>query len=289
MGYIIKGEMKAKVIRKTIKARVKLRGRRGLRAPGLAMIIVGTDKASSTYVEKKRKACEEVGFISKNYSLKASALNKDLLELVQSLNVDNTVDGILIQLPLPPQINIHKIFEAIHPNKDIDGFHPYNIGRLIQCKPLLRPCTPKGIMNLLEEIVYTFKDKHAVVVGASNIVGRPMAMELLLSGATVTICHRFTKDLSRHLKNADIIITAVGKPNFIKGSSYKFKKEAIVIDVGINRSNNGNVVGDVDFESVINHVSHITPVPGGVGPMTVAALLENTLFACEYLHDSKLN
>ena len=287
MGYIINGKIKAAEIRQKIKEKVAVRCKLGLRAPGLAVIIVGSDPASSVYVDKKRTACKEVGFISKNYDLKSTISNERLLDLVHQLNGDNTVDGILVQLPLPPHIDAEKILEAIYPDKDVDGFHPYNIGRLMQRNPLLRPCTPKGIMTLLEEATSTLKGKHAVIFGASNIVGRPMAMELLLAGATVTICHRFTKDLTKHLKNADIIIVAVGKPHFITGS-YEFKKEAIVIDVGINRCNNGNLVGDVDFESVVNQVSHITPVPGGVGPMTVAALLENTLFACEHLHNASI-
>ena len=283
MGHIINGKIKAAAIKQTIKEKVATRCKLGLRTPGLAVIIVGSDPASAIYVNKKRKACDEVGFISKNYDLEITAANEELLDLINQLNNDNTVDGILVQLPLPSHIDTQKILEAIHPDKDVDGFHPYNIGRLMQRNPLLRPCTPKGIMTLIEDIIDTFKGKHAVIVGASNIVGRPMAMELLLAGATVTICHRFTTDLTRYLKTADIIIVAVGKPHFIKGT-HDFKKEAIVIDVGINRCANGNLVGDVDFKSVIHQVAHITPVPGGVGPMTVAALLENTLFACAHLH-----
>ena len=283
MGNIINGEMKAESIKKIIKCKVKSRRIAGLRIPGLAVIIVGNEPASCIYVNKKLNACREVGFISKDYHLEVTTSNSELLKLIHHLNNDNTIDGILVQLPLPIHINTEKILETIYPNKDIDGFHPYNVGKLMQRKPILRSCTPKGIMILLEEVVTNIKSKHSVIIGASNIVGRPMVMELLLAGATVTICHRFTKDLNKHIENADIIIVAVGKAHFIKGD-YKFKEKAIIIDVGINRSSNGNLVGDVDFDNVINKVSHITPVPGGVGPMTIASLLENTLFACEYLH-----
>lgn len=283
MGNIINGEKKAETIKKTIKYKVKLRRTAGLRVPGLAVIILGNEPASSIYVNKKLNACKEVGFISKNYHLEVTTSNSELLTLISHLNNDNTIDGILVQLPLPIHINTEKILETVYPDKDVDGFHPYNVGKLMQRKPILRSCTPKGIMILLEEVVKNLKNKHSVIIGASNIVGRPMVMELLLAGATVTICHRFTQNLKKHLENADIVIVAVGKAHFIKGD-YKFKKRAIVIDVGINRCSNGNLVGDVDFDSVINKVSYITPVPGGVGPMTVAALLENTLFACEYLH-----
>ena len=285
MGNIINGTAKAEAIKQQIQKKITLRRQKGLRVPGLAVIIVGSDPASSIYVSKKREACTKVGFISKNYDLEITTSVKKLLTLIDQLNNDDHIDGILVQLPLPSHIDAQKILEAIYPDKDVDGFHPYNIGRLMQRNPLLRPCTPKGIMVLLEDIIDTFKGKHALIIGASNIVGRPMAMELLLAGATVTICHRFTKDLTKYLNTADIIIVAVGKPHFIKGN-HDFKKEAIIIDVGINRWDNGNLVGDVDFENLINQVAHITPVPGGVGPMTVAALLENTLFACEHLHQA---
>ena len=232
---------------------------------------------------KKRKACIEVGFISKNYNLEINISNEELINLINRLNKDNTIDGILVQLPLPLHINSNKIIEIIDPNKDVDGFHPYNIGKLIQRTPSIRPCTSKGIVRMLEDIISNFKGKHALIIGASNIVGRPMAMELLLKGSTVTICHRFTINLKKYIEIADIIIVAVGKPHFIN-RNYNFKKEAIIIDVGINNSSNGNLIGDVDFKSIITKVSYISPVPGGVGPMTVASLLENTLYSCEYLH-----
>ena len=283
MAHIIDGKKKAQEIRATIKAQVDELKRQGKRIPGLAVIIVGDDPASQIYVSNKRKACEEVGFFSVNHDLTRDTSNEDLLMLIAKLNNDPNIDGILVQLPLPSHINAEKMLEAIRPDKDVDGFHPYNIGKLMQRNPLLRPCTPKGIMTLLQSVVNTFKGKHAVIVGASNIVGRPMLMELLLAGSTVTTCHRFTKDLSDHLARADIVVAAVGKPYFIKGNW--LKQGAIVIDVGINRLEDGRIVGDVDFDTALAKASYITPVPGGVGPMTIATLLENTLFACEHLHN----
>ncbi|WP_395946104.1 bifunctional methylenetetrahydrofolate dehydrogenase/methenyltetrahydrofolate cyclohydrolase FolD [Caedibacter taeniospiralis] len=283
MAHIIDGKKKAQEIRATMKAQVDELKRQGKRIPGLAVIIVGDDPASQIYVSNKRKACEEVGFLSVNHDLTRDTSNEDLLMLIAKLNNDPNIDGILVQLPLPSHINAEKMLEAIRPDKDVDGFHPYNIGKLMQRNPLLRPCTPKGIMTLLQSVVNTFKGKHAVIVGASNIVGRPMLMELLLAGSTVTTCHRFTKDLSDHLARADIVVAAVGKPYFIKGNW--LKQGAIVIDVGINRLEDGRIVGDVDFDTALAKASYITPVPGGVGPMTIATLLENTLFACEHLHN----
>ena len=282
MDQIIDGKKQAQKIRQSIKQKVDQLKEQGKRIPGLAVVIVGNNPASKIYVNNKRKVCEEVGFLSRNYDLDDSTKECDLLALIEQLNNEKTIDGILVQLPLPAHITEQKILEAITPDKDVDGFHPYNIGRLMQRNPLLRPCTPKGVMTLLRSINQEFKGKNAVIVGASNIVGRPMMMELLLAGATVTNCHRFTTDLVEHLKRADIVVAAVGKAYFIQGQW--LKEGCTVIDVGINRLENGKIVGDVDFEHAINVASHITPVPGGVGPMTIATLLDNTLFACKNLH-----
>lgn len=257
--------------------------KQGKRPPGLAVIIVGNNPASQIYVNNKRTACEEVGFISVNYDLSSEVSNDDLLKLIQKLNNDSSIDGILVQLPLPAHIHSEKILESILPDKDVDGFHPYNIGKLMQRNPLLRPCTPKGIMTLLKSVINNFKGKHSVIVGASNIVGRPMLMELLLAGSTVTTCHRFTSNLAEHLSHADIVVAAVGKPYFVKGQW--IKEGAVVVDVGINRLSDGSIVGDVEFEKAFEKASYITPVPGGVGPMTISSLLENTLFSCEHLHN----
>ncbi|MFZ9035552.1 MAG: bifunctional methylenetetrahydrofolate dehydrogenase/methenyltetrahydrofolate cyclohydrolase FolD [Francisellaceae bacterium] len=282
-AHIIDGKAISLTLRQQIKQQVDQRIRQGLRLPGLAVIIVGDDPASQIYVKNKRKACDEVGFISKNHDLPASTTETELLDLISTLNDDENIDGILVQLPLPKHINSEKILESIRPDKDVDGFHPYNIGRLAQKNPLLRPCTPKGVMNLLQTVTTNLKGQHAVVVGASNIVGRPMMLELILAGCTVTICHRFTTDLIENLQRADIVIAAVGKPEFIKAQW--LKPGCIVIDIGINRLHNGNIVGDVEYDKALNIASYITPVPGGVGPMTIATLLENTLFACQHLHD----
>lgn len=282
MAQIIDGKKKAKLIRNNIKLQVNKLILQDKRIPGLAVIIVGNNPASQIYVHNKRKACEEVGFVSINYDLAYNVSNDQILNIISQLNDDAKIDGILVQLPLPEHINAEKVVEAILPDKDVDGFHPYNIGKLMQRNPLLRPCTPKGIMTLLEPVVDTFKGKNAVIIGASNIVGRPMLLELLLAGSTVTTCHRFTNDLTKHLARADIVVAAVGKPHFIQGDW--FNKDAVVIDVGINRLDNGSIVGDVDFESAFEKVAFITPVPGGVGPMTIATLLENTLFAYTCLH-----
>ncbi|MCF6808329.1 bifunctional methylenetetrahydrofolate dehydrogenase/methenyltetrahydrofolate cyclohydrolase FolD [Thiotrichales bacterium 19S9-12] len=279
---IIDGKLIAKQLRDEVKNAVELRLEHNKRAPGLAVIIVGNNPASEVYVKNKRKACEEVGFVSINHDLNASISEEALLDIIKQLNNDKTVDGILVQLPLPDHIDNQKVIEAIRPDKDVDGFHPYNIGRLMLRNPLLRPCTPKGIMTLLERTVHDIRGLHAVVVGASNIVGRPMVMELLQAGCTVTDCHRFTENLPFHTLQADILVTAVGRPNFIQGDW--IKKGAIVIDVGINRLNDGTLVGDIDFDNALNRASWITPVPGGVGPMTIASLLDNTLYAASNLH-----
>ena len=281
-AQLIDGNARAKAIRESIKQRVQKRKDNGLRAPGLAVILVGNDPASEVYVSHKRKDCEQVGIISKAFDLPASTSQQELLDLIDALNKDSAVDGILVQLPLPKGLKADEILERIDPSKDVDGFHPFNVGRLAQRMPVLRPCTPFGVIDLLESVNEPFKGRHAVIVGASNIVGRPMGLELLLKGATVTTCHRFTKDTEQHVRNADLVVVAVGKPGIVKGEW--IKEGATVIDVGINRTEDGKLVGDVDFEAAAQRAAFITPVPGGVGPMTRAKLLENTLFACETLH-----
>lgn len=279
---IIDGKAIAKQVRSTVAKRVEQRLADGLRAPGLAVVLVGQDPASQVYVGSKRKACEEVGFVSKSFDLPGDTSEAQLLDLVDQLNGDPEVDGILVQLPLPEGLDAEKVLERIDPHKDVDGFHPYNVGRLAQRMPSLRPCTPKGIITLLDSTGVRYKGMHAVVVGASNIVGRPMSLELLLAGCTTTVCHKFTKDLEAHVRRADLIVVAVGKPEFIPGSWVK--EGAIVIDVGINRLESGKLVGDVQYDVAEQNASFITPVPGGVGPMTVASLIENTLEACEKYH-----
>lgn len=264
---------------KSIKAEIaqQIAGLRanGKRAPGLAVILVGANPASQVYVANKRKSCEEVGILSQAYDLPENTSGQELLTLIDELNADNHIDGILVQLPLPAHIDSTKVIERISPNKDVDGFHPYNVGRLCQRIPTLRACTPFGVMKLLQSIHTDFFGKHAVIVGASNIVGRPMALELLLAGCTVTVCHRFTTDLEAQVRQADILVVAVGKPEFIPGEW--IKTGATVIDVGINRGIDGKLKGDVQFESAKQQAGFITPVPGGVGPMTVAMLMQNTL------------
>jgi methylenetetrahydrofolate dehydrogenase (NADP+)/methenyltetrahydrofolate cyclohydrolase len=281
-AQLIDGKAIAASLRQQIAQRVAERRQQGLRAPGLAVILVGTDPASQVYVSHKRKDCEEVGFLSRAYDLPAETSQADLLALIDELNEDPAIDGILVQLPLPEHLDSSLLLERIRPDKDVDGFHPYNIGRLAQRMPLLRPCTPKGIMTLLQSTSVDLYGMHAVVVGASNIVGRPMAMELLLAGCTVTVTHRFTKDLPTHVGQADIVVVAAGKPGLVKGEW--IKQGAIVIDVGINRQEDGKLVGDVVYETALPRAGWITPVPGGVGPMTRAGLLENTLHAAEHLH-----
>ncbi|MFV0575647.1 MAG: bifunctional methylenetetrahydrofolate dehydrogenase/methenyltetrahydrofolate cyclohydrolase FolD [Vibrio sp.] len=280
-AQIIDGKLTAQTVRSEVKARVQARLEAGLRAPGLAVVLVGSDPASQVYVGSKRRACEEVGFISKSFDLPATTSEEELLAMVDQLNNDPEIDGILVQLPLPAGMDSTKVLESIHPEKDVDGFHPYNVGRLCQRMPKLRSCTPKGIITMLERYEIPTHGKHAVVVGASNIVGRPMTLELLLAGCTTTTCHRFTGDaLEHHVRQADILVVAVGRPDFIPGAW--IKKGAVVIDVGINRLENGKLVGDVEYDVAKENASFITPVPGGVGPMTVASLIENTMYACEH-------
>ncbi|EGQ9821688.1 bifunctional methylenetetrahydrofolate dehydrogenase/methenyltetrahydrofolate cyclohydrolase FolD [Vibrio parahaemolyticus] len=278
----IDGTLISQTVRSEVAARVKARVAAGLRAPGLAVVLVGEDPASQVYVGSKRRACEEVGFVSKSFDLPASTSEEELLALIDELNNDNEIDGVLVQLPLPAGIDTTHVLERIHPEKDVDGFHPYNVGRLAQRIPKLRSCTPKGIITLLDRYNIELRGKHAVVVGASNIVGRPMTLELLLAGCTTTTCHRFTKDLESHVRQADVVVVAVGKPNFIPGEW--IKKGAVVVDVGINRLGSGKLVGDVEYDKARESASFITPVPGGVGPMTVASLIENTMLACEQFH-----
>lgn len=281
-AQLIDGKAIAASLRQQIAQRVAERRQQGLRAPGLAVILVGSDPASQVYVSHKRKDCEEVGFLSQAYDLPATTSQAELMALIDSLNDDASIDGILVQLPLPEHLDASLLLERIRPDKDVDGFHPYNIGRLAQRMPLLRPCTPKGIMTLLQSTGADLYGMHAVVVGASNIVGRPMAMELLLAGCTVTVTHRFTKDLPMHVGQADIVVVAAGKPGLVHGEW--IKPGAIVIDVGINRQADGKLIGDVVYETALPRAGWITPVPGGVGPMTRACLLENTLHAAEHLH-----
>ncbi|TRY31234.1 bifunctional methylenetetrahydrofolate dehydrogenase/methenyltetrahydrofolate cyclohydrolase FolD [Aliiglaciecola sp. M165] len=276
-AQIINGKSIAKQVRENVASQVEAITAAGKRAPGLAVIKVGSDPASGVYVANKRRACEEVGFVDRAYDLPANTSQSDLLNLVDDLNKDDNVDGILVQLPLPAGLNAEQVLERIQPDKDVDGFHPYNIGRLVQRMPALRPCTPKGIMTLIESTKRPAKGLDAVIVGASNIVGRPMSLELLLAGCTVTTCHKFTQDLKSHVERADILVVAVGKAEFIPGDWVK--PGAIVIDVGINRQADGSLVGDVEFDVAKDRAGWITPVPGGVGPMTVASLIENTLEA----------
>ncbi|MDG6880987.1 Bifunctional protein FolD [Phocoenobacter uteri] len=251
----------------------------GKRSPCLAVILVGNDPASHIYVKSKRKSCEELGIISQSYNLPSQTTEVELLTLIEKLNNDNNIDGILVQLPLPKHIQESHIIEAILPNKDVDGFHPYNVGLLCQRIPKLHSCTPYGVMKLIEYTGQDIKGKHAVIVGASNIVGRPMALEFLLAGCTTTVTHRLTQNLEQHIKQADILVVAIGKAEFIRGEW--IKEGAMVFDVGINRLENGKLVGDVEFEIASQRASFITPVPGGVGPMTVAMLMQNTLQAYE--------
>lgn len=278
-AQIISGTQLSKQIKSEISKKITHYRNEDKRVPGLAVILVGSDPASQVYVESKRRSCEEVWINSKSYDLPETTTEQDLLDLIDQLNTDETIDGILVQLPLPKQINPEAIIERIDPRKDVDGFHPYNVGRLCQRIPTLRACTPYGVMKLLETTGVDLHGKHAVIVGASNIVGRPMSLELLLAGATVTVTHRFTKDLESHVRQADILVVAVGKPNLVPGEWVK--EGAVVIDVGINRIE-GKLVGDIGFEAAAQKASYITPVPGGVGPMTVAMLMYNTLYAYEH-------
>ena len=278
-AQLIDGKSIARKIRDGIKQQVDVRSAAGHRAPGLAVVQVGNDPASAIYVRNKINACREAGIASFEYDLAAETTPAELLRLIDSLNADETVDGILVQLPLPAHIEPHTIIERIFPAKDVDGFHPFTVGRLAQRIPALRPATPYGIMKLLEFIGVDPKGQHAVIVGASNIVGRPLALELLLAGATITVCHKFTRDLESIVRQADILAVAVGKAELIPGKW--IKPGSVVFDVGINRLADGSLIGDIEFEAAAERAAWITPVPGGVGPMTVAMLLHNTLAAAK--------
>lgn len=279
-AQIIDGKKVSAEVRAEVKQRVDERLAHGKRRPGLAVILIGSDPASQVYVSHKRKACDEVGIMSRSYDLPADSTQHELVQLVDELNRDPQIDGILVQLPLPPHFDASLIIEQIDPRKDVDGFHPTNIGKLALRIPGLRPCTPYGVMRLLDSVGEVYKGRHAVIVGASNIVGRPMALELLLAGATVSVTHRFSGSSTPDLvRQADIVIAAAGKPGLVKGDW--IKPGATVIDVGINRLENGKLTGDVEFAAAAEHAAYITPVPGGVGPMTVAMLMKNTLEACE--------
>ncbi|EMP55745.1 bifunctional 5,10-methylene-tetrahydrofolate dehydrogenase and 5,10-methylene-tetrahydrofolate cyclohydrolase [Marinobacter santoriniensis NKSG1] len=280
---LINGKEIAAQVRQQVAAGVEARKQKGLRAPGLAVVLVGNDPASRVYVGNKIKACEETGILSLSYDLPEDTSQDALEALVDELNENPAVDGILVQLPLPSHLDADPILVKIRPDKDVDGFHPYNIGRLMQRKPTLRPCTPAGVITLLDSINTPYKGQHAVIVGASNIVGRPMSMELLLRGATTTVCHRFTDNLGKYVGEADILIAAAGKPGLVKGEW--IKPGSTVIDVGMNRTDDGKLRGDVEFEVAAERAAYITPVPGGVGPMTIATLLQNTLYAADVLHE----
>lgn len=285
IAKIIDGNKVAKKIQNKIKKKIFERKKNGLSKPGLAVILVGENISSKIYVKKKKIACKKVGFISNICKLPISTTEKKIIDIIQDFNKNPKIHGILVQLPLPKNLNTQKILRKISYKKDVDGFHPFNIGLLCQRNPRLRACTPLGIMNLLKEYQINIKGLNALVIGASNIVGRPMMLELLLSGCTTTIAHRFTKNLNEFIKNADLIVIAIGQPNFLNGKL--IKKGAIIIDVGINRLKNGKIVGDVEFYSNYLKASYITPVPGGVGPMTVTSLLQNTLYICEKYYNKK--
>lgn len=282
-AQLINGKEVSQQLLADLAQKVEQRKNQGLRAPCLAVVLVGADPASQVYVRNKKTACAKVGFESRAYELPENTPQEGLLALVDKLNADESVDGILVQLPLPPHINGQAVLERILPHKDVDGFHPYNVGRLVVKMPLMRPCTPKGVMTLLQHYGVNPEGKKAVVVGASNIVGRPQLLELLLARATVTICHSKTQNLAAEVGAADIVVAGVGIPNFVKGAW--IKPGAVVIDVGINRMDDGSLCGDVEFAAAAERAAMITPVPGGVGPMTIATLMGNTLHAAE-LHDA---
>ncbi len=274
MDKIIDGKLIAEKIRGEIAVAVEGLKGKGV-TPGLAVVLVGEDPASQVYVSMKKKACAAAGIFSDEHKLPAETTEAQLLALIDELNGDERIDGILVQLPLPKQINENKILEAISPKKDVDGFHPYNVGRLVTGNPLFRPCTPYGVMKMIEHTGLDLTGKEVVVVGRSNIVGKPVALMCLAQHATVTICHSRTKDLAAQVAKADVLIAAVGQPEMIKGAWVK--PGAVVIDVGVNRVGEKKLVGDVEFDAALERAGAITPVPGGVGPMTIAMLLYNTL------------
>jgi len=276
---IIDGKARALRLTDELAERVAARVAAGRSQPGLAAVLVGDHAASQIYVRNKRRTTQAVGMRSVTHDLPATISQAELLALIETLNRDPAVHGIMVQLPVPKHIDDEIVTESIDPIKDVDGFHPYNIGRLVLKRPTLRPCTPYGCMTLLEGTGEDLVGKHAVVIGQSNIVGRPMALELLMARCTVTICHSKTRDLPGLVRQADIVVAGIGKANFVQGDW--IKPGAIVIDVGINRAADGKLCGDVDFAAASQRASWITPVPGGVGPMTIATLLANTLHAVE--------
>ncbi len=276
---IIDGKRVAEEFRREVRKGTDALQGKGRRRPGLAVVMVGNDPASAVYVRNKRRACEETGIASVAHDLPANTTEADLLALIDRLNADPAIDGILVQLPLPAHIGATAVLERIDPAKDVDGFHAYNVGRLAQGTPVMRPCTPYGMILMLEREGLDARGKDAVIVGRSNIVGRPMALELLIKGATVTVCHSQTRDLARHVGEAEILVAAIGKPHFVPGSW--IRPGAIVLDVGINRLPDGKLVGDVQYHEAAKRAGWITPVPGGVGPMTIAALMKNTLESCQ--------
>lgn len=276
-AQILNGKYLAETILKELSERIVTLKRKGQRAPGLAVILIGDDPASQIYVRKKREACAQVGITSTLYPLSTNTDSETLSALIHKLNTDPQIDGILLQLPLPKTLDAPTLIDQINPNKDVDGFHPYNLGLLAARRPRLHPCTAHGIMRLIAQTGLSLQGINAVIVGASTVVGRPMALELLHAEATVTITHRMTKNLEQHVRSAELLIVAIGNPGVIQ--SEWIRPGAIVIDVGINRLANGRVVGDIDFDSAKERASWISPVPGGVGPMTVATLLQNTLLA----------
>jgi len=278
-AQILNGNVLARALREQLKRQVQERIAGNLRVPGLAVILVGNDPASEVYVKGKRRDCEEIGFHSNFQHLSANVTQRDLEARVRELNDDASIDGILVQSPLPGHLDEGRIVDIIDPRKDVDGFHPFNIGRLAVRRPTIRPCTPKGVMLLLEHTGVTLRGMDATIIGASNHVGRPMGLELLLAGCTVTTAHKFTRDTASRVATADIVVSAVGKPGLVPGSW--IKPGAIVIDVGITRGADGKLHGDVVFEEAVERASWITPVPGGVGPMTRAAMLQNTLEVAE--------
>ena len=277
IAQLIDGKAIAREVKREVRAAVDRLQAQGQRPPGLAVVMVGDNPASQVYVRNKRTACEECAIRSVAIDLPQSTSEIELLGRIDALNADPEIDGILVQLPLPEHIRQTEVVERIDPRKDVDGFHPYNIGRLAERNPLIRPCTPYGVIRMLEHIGVSVKGRHCVIVGASNIVGRPMSLELLLMGATTTVTHRFTDDLAHHVREAEILVAAAGKPGLIRGEW--IRPGAVVVDVGINRREDGTLCGDVEFAAAARRASWITPVPGGVGPMTVAMLMKNTLEA----------
>ncbi len=273
-AQILDGKLISQQLIKDIGTKVAKRINKGHRAPGLAVILVGDNPASEIYVRNKVIACEKAGIISTSHKLPRNVSEKELFHLIDELNEDDDIHGILVQLPLPQHINETHVTNRILPNKDVDGFHAENVGRLALRQPGLRPCTPRGIMTLLHAYDIVPKHKHCVIVGASNIVGRPLMLEMLYAGATVTVCHRFTKDLQKHVEQADMLCVAIGKVGIVK--SDWIPNNCIVIDVAINRKEDGKLCGDVNFTAVKDKVAWISPVPGGIGPMTVATLMQNT-------------